>query len=190
MPRASKPARPSHAKSLFDAGALPKRVDFGARSHVTWPEYVQFMELWELSQGRPTSLQITQLAERLDRCRKQVNVWFSNRRQNIVREQTRLGRLLSKQEADKLLWSKYRETAAERVANESGGSSISVKSYSPVPSLSSESSSGISEWSTTSTDATGNGRSAMDALLEVVNAELQALEACDSLLGVSCQCPC
>lgn len=88
-------------------------------------------------------------------------VWFSNRRQNIANEARRIGRQLTAKEQSNILWSKYRETAAERenaaereavdvaATGSRSTSSSPGKSASPVPSLSDDSSSSISDWSPT-----------------------------------------
>jgi hypothetical protein len=143
------------------SGALPKRVQSGARVHVTLQEYSQFMELWELSDGRPSRDEIEKLSRKLGRyvlpclslytmanahnrrrCRKQIAVWFSNRRQNLVEARRRVDRPLTHKEKMDIVWSKYRPTTAEIMGTTR---SPSTKSMSPVPSMSSKSSSAVSE---------------------------------------------
>ncbi|KAB5595991.1 hypothetical protein CTheo_508 [Ceratobasidium theobromae] len=205
MPRISAQHTSRRSSHGQDGGALPKRVQAGARVHVTYQEFVQFMELWDASKGRPNREQIAELGTKLGRHVAHLAVWFSNRRQNIANEARRIGRQLTAKEQSNILWSKYRETAAERenaaereavdvaATGSRSTSSSPGKSASPVPSLSDDSSSSISDWSPTASPEAPVATledvsvlSPLDALLHVANREKNVYEACEALLGLGC----
>ncbi|KAJ1304570.1 hypothetical protein OPQ81_005712 [Rhizoctonia solani] len=197
-------ATKSTKRHRFDP--IPKRVTTGFRVPFNHCEWTKLVEAWYSAkeQGYPNKETIVGLATRFGRCVKQVNTFYTNRRQDVSNRERDNGRKLTEDELYDLLWDKYKGTVEERrIAKQKGLSvrtaSCSTKSSSPTPSLtlsessradsttpedSIESISSIglsvvspdcSEWSAMITPA-------MAELLKVVNERISELEIGETML--------
>ncbi|CAE6414866.1 hypothetical protein ACGC1H_007088 [Rhizoctonia solani] len=181
---------------------IPKRVTKGFRVPFNYHEWTKLVEAWYAAkiQGYPDKETIVGLSVHFGRCVKQVNTFYTNRRQDVSNKETGK-RKLTEEELHELLWAKYKGTVEERMIAKQRGlsvrdasSSSSNKSSSPTPSLTMSEGSSIksnssegsiesassadlpvadsdcSQWSATVTPA-------MAELLKVVNERLSELEA-------------
>ncbi|KAG8761876.1 hypothetical protein FRC11_012582 [Ceratobasidium sp. 423] len=188
---------------------IPKRVTTGFRVPFNHSEWTKLVDAWYSAkeQGYPSKETIVGLATHFGRCVKQVNTFYTNRRQDVSNREKDGGRKLTEDEMYELLWAKYKGTVEERrVAKQKGlsvraASDSSSKSPSPTPSLtmsedpstdtaSSETSiestssaslsiagSDCSEWSAMVTPA-------MTQLLKVVNERMAELEVGQAMLSL------
>ncbi|KAF8678291.1 hypothetical protein RHS04_05421 [Rhizoctonia solani] len=122
---------------------IPKRVTKGFRVPFDHHEWTRLVQAWDSSgeSGRPTKSTRIALAADFGRCLKQVNNFYTNRRQDVTNLKRDLGREVTEEEVDSLLWAKYKGTVEERqeakqkVPSICASSGSSSKSSSPAPSL-------------------------------------------------------
>ncbi|CAE6482941.1 unnamed protein product [Rhizoctonia solani] len=153
---------------------IPKRVTTGFRVPFNHYEWTKLVDAWYSAkvQGYPSKETIVGLATHFGRCVKQVNTFYTNRRQDVSNREKDGGRKLTEDEMYELLWAKYKGTAEERrVAKQKGlsvraASDSSSKSPSPTPSLS------VSEDSRTDTASSeGSVESASSSILSVAGSD-------------------
>ncbi|KEP46419.1 hypothetical protein V565_199910 [Rhizoctonia solani 123E] len=192
---------------------IPKRVTKGFRVPFNYHEWTKLVEAWYAAeiQGYPDKGAIVGLSVHFGRCVKQVNTFYTNRRQDVSNKETGK-RKLTEEELHELLWAKYKGTVEERMIAKQRGLSVreassssstpsSNKSSSPTPSLTMSEGSSIESTSSegslesaSSADlpAVDLGYSewsatvtpAMAALLEVVSERLSELEAGQLMLSL------
>ncbi|KDN45184.1 hypothetical protein RSAG8_05099, partial [Rhizoctonia solani AG-8 WAC10335] len=192
---------------------IPKRVTKAFRVPFNYYEWTRLVEAWYSAkvQGYPDKETIVGLAIHFERCVKQVNTFYTNRRQDVSNKETGKPKL-TEEELYELLWAKYKGTAEERMvakqrglsvreASSSSSKSSSGKSSSPTPSLTRSEGSGTdsasSEGSVESASSVGSpvivsGCSqwsdmvtpAMAELLKVVNERISELEAGEIMLSL------
>ncbi|QRV94029.1 homeobox domain protein [Ceratobasidium sp. AG-Ba] len=171
---------------------LPKRVQHGGRIIMTREEWGQCVEVYVRTNSYPTSKQKHELASSLDRCPKQLSIWFGNRRQDFAKADRKGIKFPTEESTRQFLWSKWRvqgqddpETAFD------SGSTDNVSDLTRASSLEISEDS-ISEAATPAPEADIEF-APTDPLLMLLEAakmidakEGQASEVCTAILDLNC----
>ncbi|KAG8699029.1 hypothetical protein FRC09_006876 [Ceratobasidium sp. 395] len=203
MPRIS--ADKYSASSRKDAIARPKglakRVQYGARCAITREQWDVLVQAFVDCGGLPKRKDLQELADEMDRCPKQLSVWFSNRRQNLRDARVKEGIVFkSVEETYDFLWAKYRIPKSEK---EESSDSASPSAWTPSDScsdLTRASSSEVSECSEIEASASVEeddvqvaprvGAPGLDILIQafkwVAEQEKVDQEVCDALACLRC----
>ncbi|CAE6493359.1 unnamed protein product [Rhizoctonia solani] len=192
---------------------IPKRVTIGFRVPFNYYEWSKLIEAWYSAkvQGYPDKATLNGLATQFGRCLKQINTFYTNRRQDVANKQAAT-RKLTEEELYELLWAKYTGTPDERMIAKHKGLSVreamsssskpsSSKSSSPTPSLTmsegsstdttssegsieSSSSAGLSVAYSTCSQWSDTVTPAMAELLKVVNERLSEFNVSEAMLSL------
>ncbi|CAE6434014.1 unnamed protein product [Rhizoctonia solani] len=171
---------------------IPKRVTIGFRIPFNYYEWSKLIEAWYSAkvQGYPDKATLQGLATQFGRCLKQINTFYTNRRQDVANKQAATHKL-TEEELYELLWAKYTGTPEERRIAKQGtvgpltmSEGSSTDSTSSEGSVESSSSAGLSvaysscsQWSVTVTPA-------MSELLKIVNERLFEFNVSETMLSL------
>ncbi|CAE6430583.1 unnamed protein product [Rhizoctonia solani] len=141
--RSGAKSKASKNTKLDQSLSIPKRVTKGFRVPFDHYEWTRLVQVWCSSgqSGCPTKSTRIALADDFGRCLKQVNNFYTNRRQDLNNLKKELGREVTEEEVHKLLWAKYKGTVEERQVAKQKALSVpatlrsSGNSSSPAPSL-------------------------------------------------------